>query len=527
MPSVYLITLGCAKNEVDSNRMRALLRAAGYVQTDEPTLADAVIVNTCAFITEATEEALDVIFDLASSEGVQQGRTKLVVAGCLPARYGGAADGDLAASLPEVDAFISALEEDAVVEVLAGLLGEAAGVEGAAGGAGISAGKAAGEVAAAVGEVTAVGEVAAGACEVAAVGEVAAGEVAAATTVLRIAEGPWAYVKIADGCSRRCSFCTIPDIRGAYRSRPAAEIVAEVDGLVAQGVREIILIAQDTGLWQDRVAPGEGVWAASTDGGAAATATADAGSGVVSATSGTAAGAGTAAKTSVRLHNLLELLAERHPAVWLRLMYLQPQGVTDELLAVMAARPNICNYLDLPLQHADSGILEKMNRQGDAEQYLALLGRVRAVLPDVVLRTTMIAGFPGETSAQAKVSESFIEAAEFDYLGVFVYSREEGTPAGELPDQIPLRTRRARAQRLRDIADVLAVAAGEARVGSILPVLVCGTDEEGPYGRTQGMAPEVDGVVHLSFGSSLPVPGDVVHVRITSVAHYDWYGEVL
>jgi ribosomal protein S12 methylthiotransferase len=265
-------------------------------------------------------------------------------------------------------------------------------------------------------------------------------------------------------------------------------------------VREIVLIAQDTGAWRGKGSVGD-------------------------------------------LAELLALLAERHPATWLRVMYLQPQGITDALLDVMKAYENICNYLDMPLQHADAALLKEMNRQGSGEQYLTLLARIRASLSDVSLRTTMIAGFPGETRAQAKASERFLAAAAFNYVGVFAYSQEDGTPAGARRDQVPLATRRARAQRLRDIADATGLKASAAQRSHILDVLVCGSDEEGLYGRSQGMAPDVDGVIHLTLAARVaptapitptapaarasPAPGDIVRARIVSTVLYDLYGEVL
>jgi len=446
---VSFITLGCAKNEVDSNRMQALVLAAGHTLSDDPGAADVVVVNTCSFITEATEEAIDTILAVLGLDNFSKGSAKLVVAGCLPSRYGAAQDGELARELPEVAAFISAADEDGIVEVLERLSEKP---DDACPGRALS---------------PRAQRTARGAAP------------AEALFVPRIADAPWAYIKIADGCSRRCSFCTIPNIRGPYRSRPLGEILAEADALAGQGVRELVLIAQDTGLWQDG---------------------------------------------PQRLPDLLQALAERHPQVWLRLMYLQPQGVTKNLLTIMAKYDNICNYLDIPLQHADQELLKQMNRQGCAAEYLAMLTRIREALPDAVLRTTMIAGFPGETRAQAKASEDFLEQAGFNYVGVFPYSQEDGTPAGARPDQVPRRTRLARAQRLRDIADRIGMANAEALVGTTQEVLICGHDEEGPYGRTQGMAPDVDGLVHIQPAPGQPPkPGAIVQAQITESALYDLY----
>jgi ribosomal protein S12 methylthiotransferase len=449
LPStISFITLGCAKNEVDSDKMRARLQTAGWDELSDPAQADVVVVNTCSFITEATEEAISTILEVLDLPSFTEGTAKLVVAGCLPARYGT----DLAAELPEVAAFVSCAEEDNIVEILEGLTG------------------AAGEKKAkrenrppsspsSSNAPVALREVAEPTWQ--AHGPEADGTISALASKTRTITAPWAYVKIADGCDRRCSFCTIPTIRGHYRSVPSGEIIAEVTELVAGGVREIILIAQDTGLWSQRSEPRN-------------------------------------------LTGLLDVLAQRFPQTWFRIMYMQPQGVTDELLATMAKYDNICNYLDIPLQHASERVLREMNRRGSGEEYLALIARIRADLPDVALRTTVIAGFPGETRAEAKELERFIEAAAFDYVGVFPYSPEEGTPAGARDDQIKPATRRARAQRIRDLADTLGFEKVAARLGTTQEVLITDIGEDSSpelLGRTKQQAPEVDGMVHLPQGS--------------------------
>jgi ribosomal protein S12 methylthiotransferase len=204
-------------------------------------------------------------------------------------------------------------------------------------------------------------------------------------------------------------------------------------------------------------------------------------------------------------------------------MYLQPQGITSELLAVMAKHPNICHYLDIPLQHASAPVLCAMNRAGDGLRHLDLIQKIRTVLPNVTLRTSLIAGFPGETRANARELERFIDEAALDYVGVFVYSQEDGTLAGERVDQVPLRTRRARAQRLRDHADVAGFERAAAQVGREVEVLVCGIDDEGVYGRTKGQAPEVDGEIHLDAGT----PGSIVRARIVQASCYELYARTL
>jgi ribosomal protein S12 methylthiotransferase len=448
MSDLAFITLGCAKNEVDSDTMRARVVAAGHTLVDDPALADIVVINTCAFITEATEEAIAVILKTTQLPRVVAGQARVVVAGCLVSRYSAA---ELTEELPEVSSFLSVEDEDQITALLGG--------------------------------------------------DQSADTADTPAPQFRTVNAAWAYLKIADGCDRRCAFCTIPFIRGPYQSRSADEIIAEATELVSGGVRELVLIAQDTGRWR---------------------------------------GAGKQQGQPANLAQLLDVLARRFSGTWIRIMYLQPSGITAELLTVMAAHQNICNYLDIPLQHASARVLADMNRTGSSAEYLELLAQIRAALPDVVIRTTVIAGFPGETRADARELERFIAAAEFDYVGVFPYSQEEGTIAGERSDQVPKRTRLARAQRLRDQADAVGFARAQARVDSMVEVLITEWDEEGidplgsdledlessdPYpllGRTRGQAPEVDGMVHLDIGT----PGERVSARIIEAYCYELDGRV-
>jgi ribosomal protein S12 methylthiotransferase len=424
---VAFVTLGCPKNEVDSDRMAASL-ASFFDLVADIEEADAVVVNTCAFIREATEESIAVVLDVAGEWKAADPRRKLVVTGCMPSRYGE----ELSASMPEVDAFVPVADEDALAQVLAGLLGVQAPP--------------------------------------------------AASGHARLTPGPSAYLQISDGCHRACTFCIIPSIRGDYRSRPAAEILAEARSLVDAGARELILIGQDTSSW-GRDLPGRPV-----------------------------------------LAELVRELSEVEGLAWLRLMYVQPDEITPELLEAMAASPVVCRYLDMPLQHASRDVLARMGRRGDAADYLRLIGVVRDLLPGVTLRTTLIAGFPGETREDAKRLLDFVQKAKIDYVGVFPYSPEDGTVAATMPDQVPARTRIARAQRIRDAADVIGFERTAALVGRTLEVLVEGVDEEGTtVGRHRGQAPEVDGVVLLEGEFA---PGTIVKATITDSLGYDLVGEV-
>ena len=427
---VAIITMGCAKNEVDSAHMAARLKAGGYDVTDDPGDASIVIVNTCSFIQSATEESIDAILDAAGLENVREGRARLVVAGCMPARYGD----ELVAEIPEASRFVPCSEEDDIVAIADGLLG-----------------------------VERIGGL-------------------AASPDMKQAGAVSAYVKISDGCDRFCSYCMIPRIRGRYRSFPECDIEREVDELVAGGTREIVLIAQDTGRWGDDL-----------DGGGS-------------------------------LAGLVAGLADRHPDTWFRIMYIQPEGVTEELLEAIASHANICSYFDIPFQHCNGEVLRAMNRRGSAEAYLELADRIRARIPNATLRTTLIAGFPGETEEQFEELCDFVEDIAIDYVGVFPYSREMPTRAGEMDGQLDEDVKLERAQRIRDIADAVSVSIVSGRVGSQLDVLVCGEEEDGQvFGRAMCQAPDVDGVTYVGEGRV----GDIVHVEIVDTLFYEMEGEVV
>lgn len=429
-PSVAFVTLGCPKNEVDSDRMRAAVVASRFLLAEQVEEADVVVVNTCSFIREATEESIEVVLDLAAQWAPEREDRRLIVAGCMPSRYAG----ELETALPEIDAFLPVAAEHTLLDLLQELTGFDAGATGT--------------------ELPA-----------------------------RSASGPSAYLQVADGCHRSCAYCTIPRIRGPYRSRPLDELVREARALVATGAKELVLIGQDvTAYGRDLDGPGT-------------------------------------------LADVVHAIADIEGVTWLRVMYAQPDGVTPELLSAMAAHENVCHYLDMPLQHASRDVLKRMRRRGDAATYLKLIERIRETLPGVVLRTTLIAGFPGETRADAAELQRFVRAARFDYVGVFAFSPEEGTAAAALDDQVPLKTRRARAQRLRDIADEIGADRAAERVGQEIEVLVEGVDEDDGvvFGRWRGQAPEVDGVVLLDRGE----PGQILTARIVDALGYDLEGEVL
>ncbi|MEG1425130.1 MAG: 30S ribosomal protein S12 methylthiotransferase RimO [Raoultibacter sp.] len=433
-PKICFVTLGCAKNEVDSAAMKKRAQSAGFALADDPGVADAVVVNTCSFIQSATEESLEAIFDIAGMENFAHGEAKLIVAGCMPARYGN----DLADELPEVCGFVPCSKEDDIATVLAGLFPAF---------------------------------------------EPCARQNSSESTVPICGDqdAPVSvYVKISDGCDRFCSYCTIPYIRGRYHSYTREEITQCVDEHIAQGVREIVLIAQDTGRWGDDLA------------------------------------------TPSTLADLMAYLAELHSDTWFRVMYVQPEGISDELLGCIASHENICSYLDMPLQHVDGALLKAMNRTGSREYFETLIAHIRQSVPGVTLRTTLIAGFPGESDQAFEELCDFIEDADFDYVGVFPYSCEEGTRAAKMSGQIDEETKIQRAQALRDTADATSVVRVSNRIGDQMDVLVLGTEEDDQiYGRTQCQAPDVDGVVFLENG----VPGEIKQVTIVDTLLYEMEGE--
>jgi len=419
--------LGCPKNEVDSDRMAASLSGRFDLVADIDD-ADMVVVNTCAFIREATEESIGVVLDVAGEwKAGSEGRS-LVVTGCMPSRY----RDDLSEAMPEVDAFVPVSEEGELARVLCGLAGLPEGPT--------------------------------------------------QPTPGRLAPGPSAYLQVADGCHRSCTYCIIPSIRGPYVSRHARDIVAEARALVAGGARELILIGQDISSW------------------------------------------GHDLPDTPTLADLVRTLAAVEGLAWLRLMYVQPDEITPDLLDAVTSSPVVCRYLDMPLQHASREVLRRMGRRGNAPEYLRLIGAIRDLVPGVTLRTTLISGFPGETREDAKRLLDFVRDARLDYVGVFPYSAEEGTAAAEMPDQVPNRTRVARAQRLRDTADAIGTERVADLVGRTLEVLVEGVDEEGrTFGRHRGQAPEIDGFVFLD--RECPI-GDIVSAEMVDTLGYDLIGEV-
>ncbi|MGB9887046.1 MAG: 30S ribosomal protein S12 methylthiotransferase RimO [Moorellales bacterium] len=432
---VALISLGCPKNQVDSEVMLARLAQAGYQPTDQIPAADVIIVNTCGFIEAAKRESIEATLEALSS---RKPGAKLILAGCLAQGWGE----ELAQELPEVEAVVGP-----------GLVGEIVSVvEEVLGGRRLLARQPAGDW-----------------------------EHQVLPRLLSGNRGS-AYLKIAEGCSHRCSFCVIPRLRGPYRSRPEEVILEEAAQLAACGAKELVLVAQDTASWGiDRY--GE-----------------------------------------FRLPRLLRRLAGLPEVRWLRLLYLYPTHVRPELLAVMAEEEKVCRYFDLPFQHASPRMLSLMGRP-QVERHWALLEQIRGLMPDAVLRGTFIVGFPGETEEDFTELLSFVQKTEFDWVGAFTFSPEEGTPAAGLPGAVPEEVKQKRWERLMRLQQAITGRRLASWVGRRVEVLVEGKrGTEIWCGRSRGQAPEIDGAVWLRGKAAV---GEIVTVTITGVRGYDLLGRVV
>ncbi len=437
MKKVGLISLGCAKNRVDSENMLGMLRERGYEIVSDPAEADVLFVNTCGFIESAKEESIEAIFEMAQyKKGTDK---KLFVTGCLAQRYPEA----LMSEIPEIDGILGVAEYARLFDMI-----EAA-------------------------------ERRERPCYTA-----NGARFLCAPRVLTT-PGYSAYVKISDGCDNRCTYCAIPLIRGGYSSRPFGDIVDECRRLAEGGVTEITLIAQDTSRYGCDLGDGH-----------------------------------------LLLPELLEAVSAIEGVHWVRVLYCYPDSTDDLLLDAIQRLPKVAPYLDLPLQHIDDDLLKRMNRRGSADWIKSRVAECRR--RGIVLRTTMIVGFPGETDRQFQTLLDFVKEARFERLGAFTYSAEEGTPAATMPDQIDEAVKAARLDQLMMLQQAISMEANEARVGTTCEVLVDGFDGETGrfYGRSLLEAPESDGCIWLSTDREL-TPGEYVNVRITGADAYDLEGTVL
>ena len=442
--TVGMVSLGCPKNQVDTEGMLGVLKARGFRITPREEEADLIIVNTCGFIQEAKEESIQAILEMARHK--KQGRCRaLVVTGCLAQRYREA----LSRQMPEVDAILGTDACHRVAEVCHALL------------AGLPV----------------PGPETSGAVE---------------TWDLPRQRVGWphtAYLKIAEGCDHGCTFCVIPQIRGPFRSRPPEAVLEEARRLAGEGVRELVLVSQDTSFYGRDLGERDA------------------------------------------LPRLLRDLARVPGIQWIRVLYLYPTRVHPGLLEAMAEEEKICPYLDIPIQHIDDELLKAMGRAGRRRDIEAALETVRRRLPHAVVRTSLIVGFPGETEARFRALEQFVQEAAFDRLGVFLFSPEEGTPAARMPGQVPRDVARQRRERLMALQEGISLEKHRALVGTVQRVLVDGPSAESELllaGRTPGQAPEVDGVVYLTDAPGPPPsPGSFVDVEITEAHPHDLVGRVV
>jgi ribosomal protein S12 methylthiotransferase len=476
-----LVSLGCPKNLVDGEVMLGLARDAGHEITAHADDADVLVVNTCAFIDTAKEESIDAILEMAQRKRAG-GAARLIVTGCLAERY----RDQLKAEIPEIDVVIGTGEVTQIVEAI-GSRGEP-GTRSTPGAPAMTAAAAASGT-----QPIALFRSRAALIDVddTAPPHEARRTPHAAPTYLYDASTPrvvttprhYAYVKIAEGCDYTCAFCIIPTLRGRYRSRDEDSVVREAEALAARGVRELLLISQDTTFFGlDRGQRGA-------------------------------------------LARLLRRLNEVDGLEWIRLLYLYPTTITDDVLDAMAQCGKVCRYVDLPLQHASAGVLRRMRRPGNRQAYDKLLARIRARVPGVTLRTTFIVGFPGETETDFAELCDFVRDTGFDHVGVFTYSHEEGTRAFALDDDVPAAVKRARRHRLMRLQKEIVRRRHRARAGEIVPVLVDGPSPESPLvlqGRMPGQAPEIDPVVYLDrTGVDEWAPGTIVQARLTGSRGYD------
>jgi len=436
--TVCLVSLGCAKNLVDSEVILGLLSKEGYLLTTDPSRAEILIVNTCSFIEEATREAIETIFQLSRLK--KEGRCRLlVVSGCLPQRYGKV----LEKELPEVDYFVGTGDFQNLPKLLAqkpkkrSFLSKSTFLYNE-------------------------------------------------STPRILSTPPFiAYLKIAEGCSNACTFCTVPKIRGSYRSRKLRSVLGEAERLADQGVQELILIAQDTTAY------------------------------------------GRDLQDGTNLEKLLKNLVSVEGLRWIRILYSYPRtdNFTDGLLELMAQEEKICPYLDLPLQHIDDEILKRMGRRSKGAEIRSLLQKIRTFLPQVSLRSSLIVGFPGEKEGQFKALLDFVEETQFDHLGAFKYSSEEGTPASRLPHPIVESVKEERLRALMEIQKKISLKKYQGMVGQRNVVLVEGPQRKRGVlrGRLQTQAPEIDGSVFLDGKAQ---PGDWVEARMTQALPYDLVAQI-
>lgn len=458
MKNVLFVSLGCDKNLVDSEKMLGLLNEAGYRVAQEESEADAIVVNTCCFIHDAKEESVETILEMA--EWKKKGRLKaLIVTGCMAQRY----QDEIQQEIPGVDAVIGTTGYTEIVPILDEILAEAE----------------ASQKEAAVEEPKEKSFV--NCCPSIDLLPASLADKRVVTT-----GGYTAYLKIAEGCNKRCTYCIIPYIRGHYRSFPMEDLLEEARKLAEGGVKELILIAQETTVY------------------------------------------GMDCYGRKALPELLTKLCEIEGIEWIRILYCYPEEITDELIAVMKKEKKICHYLDIPIQHSEDTILKRMGRRTNRAELVSLVEKLRKEIPDIVLRTTLITGFPGETEEEFKNMVDFVDSMEFDRLGVFPYSAEEGTKAAEMDGQITEEVKESRRDEIMALQQEISADKAASRIDDEMSVLIEGYlyEDDIYIGRTYMDAPKVDGNVFVRAEEEL-ISGDIVPVRITGANEYDLMGDVI
>ena len=439
--NILFISLGCDKNLVDSEVMLGLLDKKGYQIVDSEEDADIIVVNTCCFIHDAKEESIQTILEMA--EYKKEGKLKaLIVTGCLAQRY----QQEIIDEIPEVDAVLGTTSYDHIVEAVEEAL--------------------AGNGHVVLEDVDALPDVK---------------EKRLVTT-----GGHYAYMKIAEGCDKHCTYCIIPKLRGNYRSVPMEKLLAEAKDLADQGVKELILVAQETTVY------GKDLYGEKS------------------------------------LHKLLRELCKISGIQWIRILYCYPEEIYDELIQTIKEEPKVCHYLDLPIQHASDAVLKRMGRRTSKAQLVEIIEKLRKEIPDISLRTTLITGFPGETQEQHEELKDFVDEMEFDRLGVFTYSPEEDTPAATMTEQIPEEVKEDRQAELMELQQEIAFDLAEDMVGREVLVMIEGkvADENAYVGRTYKDAPNVDGLIFINTDEEL-MSGDFARVRVTGALEYDLIGELI
>ena len=435
---ILFISLGCDKNLVDSEVMLGLLASRGYEMIDDEQEADIIVVNTCCFIHDAKQESVDNILEMA--EYKKTGKLKaLIVTGCLAERY----RQEIIDEIPEVDAVLGTTAYDKILDAVDEALEGKHFLE--------------------MEDLQALPVV---------------------DTKRQITTGGhFAYMKIAEGCDKHCTYCIIPKIRGTYRSVPMEQLIKEAEELAAQGVKELILVAQETTLY------GKDLYGEKS------------------------------------LHKLLKELCKVSGIQWIRILYCYPEEITDELIQVIKEEPKICHYLDLPIQHANDEILKRMGRRTSKQELIDIVTKLRKEIPDICLRTTLITGFPGETEEQHQELVEFVDEMECDRLGVFTYSPEEDTPAATMPDQIDEEVKLERQAELMELQQEIAFDTAENMIGREMLVMIEGkiADEPAYVGRTYRDAPKVDGLIFVETGELL-MSGDFAKVTVTGAEEYDLIG---